>query len=56
MQTLIVQHAAFDSSYNSVAFPFLTLPMTREGEVVRLINIFTVMSSSRGAGYSTSKS
>lgn len=58
MQTLTVWRAALDSSYDSVAFPFLTLPMTHEGEVARLINIFTVMSSSRGrgAGYSTSKS
>lgn len=58
MQTLTVRRAALDSSYDSVAFPFLTLPMTHEGEVARLINIFTVMSSSRGrgAGYSTSKS
>lgn len=51
MQILTVQHAA-------LAFLFLTLPMTREGEVLRLINIFTVMSSSRGrvARYSTSAS
>lgn len=56
MQTLTVQHAALHSSFDSVAFPFLTLPMTSEGEVVRLIIIFTVMRRGRGAGYSTNKS
>lgn len=52
MQTLTVECAALGASFDSVAFPFLTLPMTREGEVARLINIFTVMSRGRGAGYS----
>ena len=33
MQTLTVWRAALVSSYDSVAFPFLTLPMTLKGKL-----------------------